>query len=70
MGQKGCGACEGTDPMTWTFHDSYKTQEAAKEEGENIVKVGLAKGVKVVKEGKKSRPFLLYVLPLKEREEK
>lgn len=50
----------------YIFHDSYKTQEAAKDEGENIVKVGLAKGVKVVKEGKKSRPFLLYVLPLKE----
>lgn len=55
---------------SWVFHDSYKTQEAAREEGENIVKVGLAKGVKVIKGGKKSRPFLLYVLPLKEREEK
>ena len=42
----------------------------AKDEGENIVKVGLAKGVKVVKEGKKSRPYLLYVIPLKiERED-
>lgn len=41
----------------YIFHDSYKTQEAARDEGENIVKVGLAKGVKVVKEGKKSRPF-------------
>jgi hypothetical protein len=56
--------------MTWIFHDSYKTQDVAREEGENIVKVGLAKGVKVIKGGKKSRPFLLYVLPLKEREEK
>jgi hypothetical protein len=56
--------------MTWTFHDSYKTQDAAREEGEKIVSVGLAKGVKVVKGGKKSRPYLLYVLPLKEREEK
>jgi len=54
----------------YIFHDSYKTQEDAKVEGENIVKVGLAKGVKIVKEGKKSRPYLLYVLPLKEREEK
>ena len=71
MGSKGRGACEGTDSMTWTFHDSYKTQEAAKEEGENIVKVGLAKGVKIIKGGKKSRPYLLYVVPLKiEREEK
>ena len=49
----------------YIFHDSYKTREDAKIEGENIVKVGLAKGVKVVKEGKKSRPFLLYMLPLK-----
>jgi hypothetical protein len=55
--------------MNWIFHDSYKTQEAAKEEGENIVKLGLAKGVKAVKKGKKSRPFLLYILPVKEREE-
>jgi hypothetical protein len=50
----------------WTFHDSYKTKEDAQVEGENIVKVGLAKGVKIIKEGKKSRPFLLYILPLKE----
>lgn len=56
--------------MNWIFHDSYKTQEDAKIEGENIVKVGLARGVKVVKEGKKSRPYLLYMVPLKEREEK
>jgi len=47
---------------TWVFHDSYKTQEDAQVEAENIVKVGLAKGVKVVKEGKKSRPFLLYII--------
>jgi len=51
---------------TWVFHDSYKTQEDAQQEGESIVKIGLAKGVKVVKEGKKSRPFLLYMLPLNE----
>lgn len=49
----------------YIFHDSYKTKEEAQIEGENIVKVGLAKGVKVVKEGKKSRPFLLYILPIK-----
>ena len=34
------------------------------------MKLGLAKGVKVVKEGKKSSPFLLYIVPLKERKEK
>ena len=49
----------------YLFHDSYKTQEDARIEGENIVKIGLAKGVKVIKEGKKTRPFLLYILPLK-----
>lgn len=49
----------------YIFHDSYKTQEDAQVEGESIVKIGLAKGVKIVKEGKKSRPFLLYMLPLK-----
>jgi hypothetical protein len=54
----------------YIFHDSYKTQEEARIEGENIVNVGLAKGVKVIKGGKKSRPYLLYVLPLKiERED-
>lgn len=55
----------------WIFHDSYKTKEDAQLEGENIVKVGLAKGVKVIAGGKKRRPFLLYILPVKiEREEK
>jgi hypothetical protein len=54
----------------WIFHDSYKTQEDAREEGESIVKLGLAKGVKVVKEGKKARPFLLYIVPIKEKGEK
>ena len=53
----------------YIFHDSYKTKEDAQVEGENIVKVGLAKGVKVIKGGKKSRPFLLYIVPIKEREE-
>jgi hypothetical protein len=56
--------------MSWIFHDSYKTKEDAQVEGENIVKLGLAKGVKVIKGGKKVRPFLLYVVPLKERKDK
>jgi hypothetical protein len=54
----------------YIFHDSYKTQEDAKVEGENIVKVGLAKGVKITNGGKKKRPFLLYILPNKIKGEK
>jgi hypothetical protein len=56
--------------MTWTFHDSYTTKKSAQDEGESIVKLRLAKGVKIVKEGKKKRPYLLYILPLKETKEK
>ena len=54
----------------YIFHDSYKTQEDAKVEGENIVKVGLAKGVKITNGGKQKRPFLLYILPNKIKGEK
>jgi hypothetical protein len=56
--------------MNWIFHDSYKTLAAAQEAGEDIVKLGFAKGVKVSKTGKKSKPFMLFILPIKEREEK
>jgi hypothetical protein len=56
--------------MTWVFHDSFKTIKAAEEAGGNIVKLGLAKGVKVTKTGKKSKPYMLFILPIKEREEK
>jgi hypothetical protein len=66
MGSKIGGTCKGADPMSdYIFHDSYKTQEEAQQEGENIVKVGLAKGVKITSGGKKKRPFLLYILPNK-----
>lgn len=56
--------------MSWVFHDTYKTEEEARMEGKSIVGLGLAKGVKVLKKGKKGRPFLLYVLPIKERGDK
>jgi len=47
----------------WVFHDSYKTQTDAVIEGNSIVNMGLVKGVRIEKKGKKSRPFLLYILP-------
>ena len=56
--------------MSWIFHDSFKTIKAAKKAGDDIVSLGFAKGVKVTKAGKKSKPFMLYILPIKEREEK
>lgn len=46
----------------WTFHDTYKTIESAREYGEKIVSIGLAKGIKVIEKGKKARPFMLYIL--------
>lgn len=56
--------------MTWVFHDSFKTQKSAEKAGTDILKVGLAAGAKVTKLGKKAKPFMLYILPLKERREK
>jgi hypothetical protein len=56
--------------MSWIFHDCYKTLKEAQGAGEDIVKLGFAKGVKVSKTGKKSKPFMMYILPIKEREEK
>ena len=49
----------------YIFHDSYKTKELAQKSGEDIVRLKLAKGIKIIKEGKKSRPFLVYILPNK-----
>jgi hypothetical protein len=56
--------------MTWVFHDSFKTSIGAERAGHDIVKLGFAKGVKITKLGKKSKPYMLYILPIKEREEK
>lgn len=56
--------------MPWIFHDSFKTSSAAEKAGKDIVKLGFAKGVKITKLGKKSKPYMLYILPIKEREEK
>jgi hypothetical protein len=52
--------------MTWILHDIFKTKQKAKKFGENVVGVGLAKGIKVVKGKNKLRPYELYILPLKE----
>ena len=51
--------------MTWIFHDSYRTLKIAQVAGKDMVALGLAKGVKVSKLGKKSKPFMLYILPIK-----
>jgi hypothetical protein len=51
--------------MPWVFHDSYKTAAIARKYGEDIVKTGLAKGIKVINKGKKSKPFMLYILATK-----
>ena len=51
--------------MSWVFHDSFKTKKAAVAAGDDIVKIGLASGVKINKLGKKVRPYMLYILPLK-----
>jgi hypothetical protein len=55
--------------MSWVFHDSFKTAKSAEEAGDNIVKLGFAKGIKITKAGKKSKPFMMYILPIREREE-
>lgn len=49
--------------MSWIFHDSYATRPTAKRYAQKMVLTGLAKGVKIEKKGKKSRPYLLYILP-------
>ena len=53
--------------MDWVFHDNYKTEKTANKAGDDIVKLGLAAGVKITKRGKKSAPFMLYILPLRKR---
>lgn len=56
--------------MSWVFHDSFKTKPQARKAGDNIVILGFAKGVKITKNGKKSKPYMMYILPIKERESK
>jgi hypothetical protein len=51
--------------MSWVYHDSFKTKKAAAKAGDDIVKIGLASGVKINKLGKKARPYLLYIVPFK-----
>jgi len=53
--------------MDWVFHDSFKTKKSANKAGDDIVKLGLAAGVKITSRGKKSMPFMLYILPLRKR---
>lgn len=53
--------------MDWVFHDLYKTKKAANKAGDDIVKLGLAAGVKITNRGKKSTPYMLYILPLTKR---
>lgn len=53
--------------MDWVFHDSFKTKKKANETGDHIVKLGFAAGVKVTSRGKKSRPYMLYILPLRKQ---
>lgn len=53
--------------MDWVYHDNYKTEKQANKMGADIVKLGLAVGVKVTKRGKKSKPYMLYILPIGKR---
>ncbi len=53
--------------MDWIFHDSFKTKKKANKIGDDIVKIGLASGVKITNRGKKSRPYMLYILPLRKQ---
>ena len=55
--------------MSWVFHDSFKTKKEASKIGDDIIALGLAKGVKIQKNGKKTRPFMLYILPLTVKKE-
>lgn len=51
--------------MDWIFHDSFRTEKLANKAGDDIVNLGLAAGAKITKSGKKSMPFMLYILPLR-----
>jgi len=53
--------------MDWVLHDSYKTEKLAHKAGDDIVKLGLAAGVKIPKRKKKTEKFKLYILPLTKR---
>jgi hypothetical protein len=56
--------------MSWVFHDSFKSGLAAKRAGNDMLKLGFVKGIKITKQGKKSRPFMLFIIPIKLRETK
>jgi hypothetical protein len=48
--------------LNWVLHDTYKTEKAAKRDGQTIIKVGLSKGVKIKPNKRnKKRPFELYI---------
>jgi hypothetical protein len=51
--------------MLYVFHDSYKTKSQAKKVANDMINIGLVNGVKLTKKGSKSRPFMLYILPLR-----
>ncbi len=55
--------------MTWIIHDTFMTKKDAKEHGEGIIEVGLAKGIKIAKTRNKIRPYALYIIPLKTKEQ-
>jgi len=51
--------------MPWVYHDSFTSSEKAKAYGASIVELGLAKGIKVVKEIKTlKRRYSLYISPI------
>lgn len=50
---------------TWVCYDTFRSSKTAKKTGQDILKLGLATGVKIEKKGKKSRPYMLFILPLK-----
>jgi hypothetical protein len=56
--------------MGWVFHESFKTLKSAQKTADSVVELKFAKGVKITKTGKKSKPYMMYILPIKEREEK
>jgi hypothetical protein len=51
--------------MNWIFHDSYETDDLVQAAGADMINLGLAKAVKIIQKGKKSRPYMLFIIPLK-----
>ena len=47
--------------MPWVLHDDFATMKQAKEYGQHVVSLGLAKGAKVKKNEKKKRKYELYI---------